>query len=250
MKQLKAVINYGCATSLKYCGMFYATEYGAILPIMVLFYFIFSDDKTVRFPLDCLEMNSIVFLMIFAGIGFYNDFKMLLQNGFIRKYILISNVSTFIIVEFVMSCIDTVIGNGLYHISDYEYMSIFLEIYGNQPFILFKIFWLCGIYSMAMSLVYFCTCITYKVGKKMGIYIVITISLLLTIIMPPLINSGTSNANALDIVKKIGKFMIKLGGFVENGTINLFYPILTFAVFASIFYLTSYVVIRKTELKS
>lgn len=52
-----------------------------------------------------------------------------------------------------------------------------------------------------------------------------------------------------ELVSKTGEFMMKAVGFMSDGTINLFFPILSFLVIGVIFGIGSYAVIRRTELR-
>ena len=51
------------------------------------------------------------------------------------------------------------------------------------------------------------------------------------------------------IVSNAAEFMMKAVGFMSDGTINQFFPILSFLIIGALFGIGSYAVIRRTELK-
>ena len=63
---------------------------------------------------SALEMNSIVFVSILGVLGFKEDFKMLIQNGFTRKYIFMATLSLFCFISGIMALVDTVVGNVIH----------------------------------------------------------------------------------------------------------------------------------------
>ena len=49
---------------------------------------------------------------------------------------------------------------------------------------------------------------------------------------------------------RVIRSILKIAGFMENGTINFLYPLLFLLTMCGIFYVCAYLVIRRTELKS
>lgn len=109
MKNLKSIIQYECMTSFKYIWLFYAIQYalvGFITIIIGLVMGTFEDVGT-----NCLEINTLGYIGILGVLGFKDDFKMLIQNGFTRKYIFIATLSMFGFISGTMALIDTIVGN-------------------------------------------------------------------------------------------------------------------------------------------
>ena len=113
MKNLKSIIHYECATSFKYIWLFYAIQYalvGFITMIVGLVMGTFEEVGT-----NCLEMNSLVYVSILGILGFKEDFKMLIQHGFTRKYIFIATFSMFCFIAGTMALVDTEVGNMIHY---------------------------------------------------------------------------------------------------------------------------------------
>ena len=52
-----------------------------------------------------------------------------------------------------------------------------------------------------------------------------------------------------EIVSNIAEFMMNAMGFMSDGTINLFFPIISLLVIGVVFGIGSYLIIRRTELR-
>ena len=85
MKNLKSIIQYECMTSFKYIWIFYAIQYAIVGLITITIGLIMGTFEDVG--TNCLELNTLVYISILGVLGFNEDFKMLIQNGFTRKYI-------------------------------------------------------------------------------------------------------------------------------------------------------------------
>lgn len=83
MKKLKSVIQYECATSFKYIWLFYGIQYAFVTLITLILAIsagTFEDIGT-----NTLEINTLVYVGVLGVLGYNQDFKMLLQNGFTRS---------------------------------------------------------------------------------------------------------------------------------------------------------------------
>ena len=87
MKTLKSIIQYECMTSFKYIWIFYAIQYAIVGLITITIGLVMGTFEDVG--TNCLELNTLVYISILGVLGFKEDFKMLIQNGFTRKYIYI-----------------------------------------------------------------------------------------------------------------------------------------------------------------
>lgn len=85
MKKLGTVIRYECVTSFKYIWVFYICVFAAISVISAIIYISTGDMEKIG--TNGLELNSMIYVGILGVFGFKEDFKMLIQNGFTRKYI-------------------------------------------------------------------------------------------------------------------------------------------------------------------
>ena len=94
MNKLKSIIQYECMTSFKYIWIFYAIQYAIVGLITLIIGIVSGSFENVG--TNCLEINTLFFVSILGALGFKEDFKTLIQNGFTRKYIFIAALSLFI----------------------------------------------------------------------------------------------------------------------------------------------------------
>ena len=240
MKDLKSIIQYECVTSFKYIWIFYAIQYalvGFITIIIGLVMGTFEDVGT-----NCLEINTLIYVGILGVLGFKDDFKMLIQNGFTRKYIFIATIAMFCFISGTMALVDTIVGNLIHHINN-SYSSVYGGIY-NYDNIFMNWIWLFLLYVTFCCLLYLIILIINKVGKNVSIYLGIVLGgvILLIVALFRYVFTGETISNILE-------FLMKAMGFMTDGTINYLFPALTLFALVAILGAGSYAVIRRTELK-
>lgn len=240
MNKLKSVIQYECMTSFRYIWIFYAIQY-AINSLITLIMGI-STGTFENLGTNFLEMNTLIFVSILGVLGFKEDFKTLIQNGFTRKYIFIGTFSLFCFMSGIMALVDTVIGNVLHQFNNH-YMSLYGRIYGYGNFIM-NWLWLFFVYVLFCSLMYLAVLVINKVGKITAIYLGVILGgiVLLTVALFRYVLSAK-------VISSIIAFVTKAMGFMADGTINYLFPALTLFILAAILGSCSYAVIRRTELK-
>ena len=187
-------------------------------------------------------MRFVQFLFFKHALGFKEDFKTLIQNGFTRKYIFIAALSLFSFMSGIMAFIDTVVGNFLHYFNK-DYTSLYSGIYGYDNIVM-NWLWLFLVYVMFCCLLYLTILIINKIGKTMSIYCGI-----LFIGCIVLITALFRYVFSAELVKNILNFFMKAAGFVKGDTINYFYPSFSLLLIIGILGTTSFVVIRRTELK-
>ena len=209
MKKLKSIIQYECMTSFKYIWMFYAIQYLSVGFISIGIGLVLGnfDDIGTNF----LEINTLIYVAILGVLGFHDDFKMLIQNGFTRKYIFIATISMFCFISGTMAFIDTVVANMLHYINS-GYLSLYSSLYGYEN-IFMNWLWLFLLYVAFCSLLYL---VRYVFTAE--------------------------------VISDILKLFMEVMGFMANGTINYIFPVLTLLVFVTILAVGSYTIIRRTEL--
>ena len=82
--------------------------------------------------------------------------------------------------------------------------------------------------------------ISYLIGMPLGV-ILAGIALLLAALFR-FVLSG-------EVLSRLGKLALSAMGFMRDGSINLFFPVLTFLLATALFSLGSYAVLRRTELR-
>lgn len=242
MKKLEVVIRYQCETSFKYIWIFYACVFAVITILSAIAYAVTGSIDSVS--ANALEVNSMVYVGILGVLGFKDDFKMLIQNGFTRKYILLSTLALFAFVSAIMALVDTVLGNILHMLSK-SYDSFFAGIYGYGHLTILNWLWLFLIYVLLCCILYCAVLTVNKVGKMKTIIAGITAGLSVCVLTPFLFRIVFSQ----ELRQSVISFLMKGIGFMNDGTINLLYPILLLVLFVGVFSTCAYCIIRKTELK-
>ena len=240
MKKLKAVIQYECMTSFKYIWLFYAIQYAIVTLIMLIIGIstgTFEDIGT-----NVLEINSLMYVGLLGALGFSQDFKMLLQNGFTRKIIFIGTLSMFFFVCGTMAFIDTIVGN-LIHYFNHDYSSLYSSIYGYDN-IFMNWLWLFLAYVFICCLLYLAVLALNKAGKMVFIAsgVILGGGVLVVIALFRYVFSA-------ELVSKIADFFTRAMGFMGDGTVNYFFPAVTLILIISALSFGAYAVIRSTELR-
>lgn len=239
MKNLNPIIRYECMTSLKYLLFFYPIQYGIIALISLIIGIGTGNFEDVG--TNSLEINSIIYVGILGVLGFKEDFKMLIQNGYTRKYIFIATLSMFCFISGTMALVDMIVGNVIHHLNN-NYASFYGAIYGYGNFFM-NWLWLFLVYVFVCSLLYLVILIISKVGKNVSIYLGIGLGGIVLLIV-----ALFRYVFSAQIVNNIMEFLTKAVGFMTDGTINYLFPVLSLFVLATVLGFGSYVVIRHTEL--
>lgn len=238
MNKLKSAVCYGCLTKMKPILIFYLVEYGflaLIIAIMALY------TGKVEAGINGVEFSSAVFLSVMGALSFKTDFKAFLQNGFTRRYIFLSTFCSFLLISAAMALIDALVGNVLHH--SIHFTLYFGELYGySHPFA--NWLWLTFTYVTFCSIFYLAALVINKVGRTTSLLIGVGLAgaVLLTVALFRFVFSPA-------LVSRIGRFAANAFGFMNDGTVNLVFPILTFIVIGAVFGLGAYALIRHTELK-
>ena len=239
MTKLKSAVLYEYLTKVKAIGIFYLIQY---LIVALIFTIVAICTKGNETGSNTLEFSSVVFVSVIGVLGYKEDFKALLQNGYTRKYIFGATVCMFTLLAGTLALIDTIIGNSLHYFND-NYFTLYGGLYGYGN-VFANWLWLTALYLMFCSLFYFAVLIINRVGKPVSLLIGVGVCSLILLVI-----ALFQFVFPDELVSKTGEFMMKAMGFMSDGTINLFFPILSFLVIGAVFGIGSYAVIRRTELK-
>lgn len=240
MKKLKTIIQYECVTSFKYIWYFYAIEYAVAALVSMIIIISTGDSQNVG--LQCLETNTLGYIAILGLLGYSEDFKMLQQNGFTRKYIFGASISMFAFIAGIMALVDTVAGNVLHGVfSNYE--SMYGSIYGYEN-VFANWIWLFSVYMFVCCLMYFLVLTVNRIGRNAAIYLGVAMGGVIILIIA-LFQYALSDK----VVHRIAEFVTGAMGFMADGSINRIYPVLTFSLLAAAAGIGSYAVIRHIEVK-
>lgn len=240
MNKLKSAVLYECSTTFKAICIFYAIQYIVISVISLII--VIASGSFENVGISGLEINSVIFAGIFGVLGFKEDFKMLIQNGFTRKYIFLSTLCMFIFMSAVMALIDTITGQALHLLSE-NYFGIFGFYYGYEN-IFANWIWLACVYILVLSLLYLTILIINRLGKMLSIYLGIAFFGIILIVIA-LFNYVFS----VETVNNIFDFLTKAMGFMADGSINYIFPVLTFLSIAAILEIGAYLVIRRAQVR-
>lgn len=241
MNKLKPVIAYQFTTKLKAVGIFYTIQYAISAFILILIALLAGEKGTVTF-----EPSTVTFISVIGILGFTEDFKALLQNGYTRKYIYLGTLANFLMLAGLMSLVDTLVSRLLYQAFS-KHFTLFGNLYGNPNPIGQWLFFL-SLYFLFSSLFYLGVLVVKKLGNLKALFLGVGISGLVLVV-----SALFQYVLAPETVAKIGEFFLKVMGFVHgfasNRPINLAYPILTMLTLAAVFQLGGYAILRRSELK-
>lgn len=123
---------------------------------------------------NLLELNTFIYIGILGALSYSEDFKMMIQNGFTRKYIFVATLSMLAFIGGIMSLVDTVTGNLLHHFAP-DYDSLFGVIYGYGD-ILPNWIWLFLLYMLIGSLFYLTALAVHKLEKTLSLCLVVALA--------------------------------------------------------------------------
>lgn len=241
MSKLKSVIEYEFVFSIKYVGIFYAIEYGVVALLWLIFAVGFGIDE---FGLTMLETNTIIYMGVLGNLGYSEDFRMLIQNGFTRKYIFLGACAMFGMMSAIMSLADALLGKLMCD-GWFSYHSMFELVYGREYNFFLNWLWLFLFYMTVCFLAYFIALLINKFGKRVALYFLIAVGVICGVGIPAAFRLGGSEQAAEEAVE----FIKKAVGILENGAVNPGYAFLTFLVIMGVFCTGCYAVIQKTEIK-
>ena len=240
MKKLTTVIQYECTTSFKYIWLFYGIQFAIISFIMLIIGI--STGSFENVGTNTLEINSLIYVGILGALGYKQDFKMLIQNGFTRKMIFGATLSMFFFICGSMALIDTIVGNLIHHFNN-NYISLYSVIYGYDN-IFMNWLWLFLVYVLVCCLLYLAILVINKAGKTISVYLGVVLGGCVLVII-----ALFRYVLSAEAVKNIMDCFVKVMGFMSNGTINYFFPALTLILIISVLSGGAYTIIRRTELK-
>ncbi len=177
-------IRYGdtirmCDFVQVYLGV-YICVFAAISVISAIIYISTGDMEKIG--TNGLELNSMIYVGILGVFGFKEDFKMLIQNGFTRKYIFLATLSLFAFTSAIMAAVDTIVGNALHAVAS-GYFSLFGGLYGYEHSFFLNWLWLFLAYMLVCCLLYLSILIINKIGKVASIYLAIGLGLTVVLII-------------------------------------------------------------------
>ena len=244
MKKLRTVVQYECVTSFKYIWIFYAVVFAVIAVISAIIFLVEGSLELVG--TNCLEVNSLVYVGILGALGFKEDFRMLIQNGFTRTYIFLATLSLFGFVAGILALVDTIVGRGLHTLLPGGYDSVFGALYGYQYSPVLNWLWLFLVYLTVCCLFYLAILVINRLGKVSSLTLGIVLAMVIVLVLPVVFRFLLPDR----VTEQIRRFLMGAMGFPRGGEVNLLFPILFFMAVFLLLGTASYLVIRRAELKA
>ena len=239
MSKLKSAVLYEYLTKVRAIGIFYLIQY---LIVALIFAIVAICTEGKETGSNALEFSSVVFVSVIGVLGYKEDFKALLQNGYTRKYIFGATVCMFTLLAGTLALIDTIIGNSLHYFND-NYFTLYGGIYGYGN-VFANWLWLTALYLMFCSLFYLAVLVINRVGKTVSLLIGVGVCSIILLVI-----ALFQFVFPHQLVSNTWGFMVEGMRFMSDGTTNLFFPVLSFLVIGVVFGIGSYAVIRRTELR-
>ena len=150
MSKLKSAVLYEYLTKVKAIGIFYLIQY---LIVALIFTIVAICTKGNETGSNTLEFSSVVFVSVIGVLGYKEDFKALLQNGYTRKYIFGATVCMFTLLAGTMALIDTIIGNSL-HFFNSNYFTLYSSLYWIRKYFYKLVMAYCFIFDVLQSFLF------------------------------------------------------------------------------------------------
>lgn len=243
MSKLKAVIRFECATSAKYLVIFYAIQYSIVA---VTLFLTWLGRGSIDHPyFAALETCGMIFIFIFGILGFSEDFKMLLQNGFTRRITFAGALSLFVSAAALLALVDTLAARGIEAVA-HGYWSLFTAIYGpNHPLGL-QFLWRFGAYLVIACLGYLCALVVARLGTRRSVFLGIALWCVGVLALPMMARS--SNWLVIHWSTVVENLFYRCAGFTAGG-IQLANPILTLALLAALGFAVCFALVRRAPLR-
>ena len=198
MKKIMSIFKYQLLTVFQEISILYISFYGAVVFLSIIF-----NEMAVS-GLDIIT----VFFILCISMRICMDLKILIQNGFTRKYIYLSTLSLFVVVSAFLSIFDTIIYFIIHSISN-EYQSFQILTFGKDSVIMntFNFFLL---YVLVFSISYFIYILWNKIGAKYFLFIFLTFGIICIAAITFFSNLATKNLlfNSLEPVSILIFFIV------------------------------------------
>lgn len=234
MNKLKSTVQFQFSSLLKamlvfYCVIFVVSALGVIVTAIT------TGDAFSEIP-NMLESNSNIFMSISGAVLFSKDHKFFIQNGFTRKFFFLSSMLSLLAMSAFMGLIDTAVGQILHATANNR--SLFGSAYGYQN-IFYNWLWLTLLYFALSSSLYMMVVLVKKLGVIgsiiLGVAIVLSIITLLT--------------SSFQLAYKTFRFIKSALGFMPDGTMNVFNPMLSFLIVSLVSSIISFPLVCTIEIK-
>ncbi len=246
MEKLKEAVRFEVVSTLKYLSFFYCIEYSMLAVTFLLTYL--GRGGIDRPYFGAMEICSVIFIFIFGILGFQEDFKMFLQNGFTRRCIFVAVLTFFILSALLLALVDSLAASLLGHLSS-GYFSGFEAIYGEGHAWGVQLLYRFELYLVIACVGYLGALVVVRFGKWRMMILGLVLVCLCFMILPVVFREILPDALRYSLATHVELFFYGCVGFTGNETIRFIYPLITFAVLAGIGFGGAYALLRRVSLR-
>lgn len=245
MKRIKDVMRFELATSVRYLVIFYAIQYSVVAVTLFLTWLGHGSLDHPYFA--ALELCAMIFVFIFGAVGFSEDFKMLLQNGFTRRVHFVAALVLFVVTAALLALVDTLAARGIEAVA-HGYWSAFTAVYGPNHALALQFFWRFGVYLVLACLGYFCAVLTSRLGAKRTLFLGIVVWCMSVLVLPTLYMELLPDTWRYSFGTQVNTAFLHCAGFTAEG-VQLAWPIISLAVLALLGFAVCFALVRRAPLR-
>lgn len=245
MGKLREVVHFEIATSLRYLVIFYLIQYSVVA---VTLFLTWLGRGSLDHPyFAALESCAMIFVLIFGAVGFNEDFKMLLQNGFTRRVHFVGALVLFASTAALLALVDTLAARALEGVA-HGYWSAFAALYGPNHALVLQFLWRYGVYLVLVCVGYFCALLTARLGTKRTIFLGIVLWCMGVLALPTLYVELLPDAWRYSFGTQVNTALLHCAGFTAEG-VQLAWPIVSLTVLAVLGFAVCFALVRRAPLR-
>lgn len=245
MGKLREVVRFEIATSLRYPVIFYTVQYSMVA--VTLFLTWLGRGSLAHPYFAALESCAMIFIFVFGALGFSEDLKMLLQNGFTRRVHFVAALVLFVVTAAFLALIDTLAARGIEAVA-HGYWSAFTAIYGPNHALLLQFLWRFGVYLALACAGYFCALVVARLGTKRTVFLGIVLWCTGVLVLPTLYVELLPDAWRYSFGTQVNTALLHCAGFTVEG-VQLAWPIVSLAVLAALGFTACFALVRRAPLR-
>lgn len=245
MGKLREVVRFEIATALRYVVIFYLIQYSVVA---VTLFLTWLGRGSLDHPyFAALETCAMIFVFIFGALGFGEDFKMLLQNGFTRRVHFVAALVLFVVAAMLLALVDTLAARGIEAVA-HGYWSLFTAIYGPNQALALQFLWRFGVYLVLACAGYFCALVVARLGTKRTIFLGIVLWCMGVLALPTLYVELLPDAWRYSFGTQVNTALLHCAGFTAEG-VQLSWPIVSLTVLAAFGFAVCFALVRRAPLR-
>lgn len=245
MGKLREVMCFEIATSLRYPVIFYTVQYSMVA---VTLFLTWLGRGSLDHPyFAALESCAMIFIFAFGALGFSEDLKMLLQNGFTRRVHFVAALVLFVVMAVLLALIDTLAARGIEAVA-HGYWSLFTAIYGPNQALALQFLWRFGVYLVLVCAGYLCAVLTTRLGPKRTVFLGIVVWCMGVLVLPTLYVELVTEQWRYSLGTRVENALLHCAGFTAEG-VQLAWPIVSLAMLAVIGFAACFALVRRAPLR-